>query len=298
MIRKIVLLCCLTVSLVIYTQDYKLVWEDNFDGPALDDSKWNVVENGKGGGNRELQYYRRRNINIDQEPVSGESCLVITAKKERFRFKKATSGRLNTNGKLDFRYGKVEAKIKLPKTGNGLWPAFWMLGSDHKKVGWPKCGEVDILEMGNVNGIKENIQDRFFNGACHWGEAFNHGKYPNYSKASVNSYSLQDGFHLFTMVWDDQYIKMYLDLDKYPENKPYFEMPIQGKNELNDPARYFHKPFFLILNLAVGGNFPETRKIKDITALESGEAKMYVDYVRLYQKSGEKDLLSVNNQEK
>lgn len=265
------------------TDKYKLVWEDNFSKPVLDESNWTIVVNGKGGGNRELQYYRKENISVGIEPVSGERCLIITAKKENYRGKKATSGRLSTQGKVSVKYGKIEARIKLPKTANGLWPAFWMLGSDYPKAVWPKCGEIDILEMGNANGIEAGTQDKLFNGACHWGEHFNHGRYPNFAKATTSPFSLQDDFHLFTLIWDEKNIKMYVDLDKNPAATPYFEMPVNGENVANNPARYFHKEFFVIFNLAVGGNFTKIRNIDNITALKEGDAKMYVDYVRMYQ---------------
>ena len=275
-------------------EEYKLVWQDNFDGTKLDETHhWTIVLNGKGGGNREMQYYKRGNIEVGKEPVSGENCLIITAKKEKYYSKKFTSGRLTTQNKLSFKYGKIEARIKPPRTANGLWPAFWLLGNDYPKALWPKCGEIDIMEMGNHVGIVESSQDRYFNGACHWGEQFNHGKYPNYAKASTGPYSLQDSFHLYTLIWDENAIKMYLDLDKFPDNPPYFEMPIQGKKLPNEVANYFQKPYFIVFNLAVGGNFTGIIDKKQITALKDGEDKMYVDYVKLYQKgvSGEELLL-------
>lgn len=273
---------------------YKLVWEDNFNNPVLDEGKWTVFINGKGGGNKELQYYRRENVAVGKEPSSGENCLVITARKENYRFHPATSGRLSTQNKMGFRYGKLEARIKLPKTANGLWPAFWMLGSNYPKAVWPKCGEIDILEMGNKDGIAANTQDRYFNGACHWGEQFNHGNYPNFGKPTTNDVSLQDNFHTFTLIWDKTSVRMYLDLVLNPSAKPYFEMPINGEVVANKPAFYFHKPFFVIFNLAVGGNFTNIRNILNVTALQAGEAKMYVDYVRLYQQGITEETLQKN----
>jgi beta-glucanase (GH16 family) len=271
-------------SVGLLSANYKLVWQDNFDGTQLDETNnWSVEVNGNGGGNNELQYYRRENLSVGLEPVSGQNCLIITAKKESFSGKTCTSGRLTTSGKMSFKHGKIEARIKLPKTANGLWPAFWMMGADYPTVGWPKCGEIDILEMGNANGISKGTQDKYFNGACHWGESWNGGSYPNYAKATTNSYSIQDDFHLFTLIWDDTALKMYLDLDKYPTVSPYYEMTINQQDVAPNPAHYFHKKDYVILNLAIGGNFTGISNINNVTALNNGDAKMYVDYVKVYQ---------------
>jgi beta-glucanase (GH16 family) len=269
----------------IKTDDYHLIWQDTFDGNKLDETNnWSIVIDGNSGGNKELQYYRRENIEVGKEPISGENCLIITAKKENYLERSCTSGRLSTQDKVGFKYGKIEARIKAPKTADGLWPAFWMLGIDYPKAVWPKCGEIDIMEMGSRKGILSGVQDRHFGGACHWGEDFNHGKYPNYGKSAISPYCLQDGFHLYTLIWDENAIKMYLDLDKYPANEPYFEMPINVKSVPNESAYYFHKQFFIVFNLAVGGTFSGITNIEQITALKDGEAKMYIDYVKVYQK--------------
>lgn len=266
------------------TDGYKLVWQDLFDGDELNETdNWSVEINGDGCGNREIQYYRKENISIGNEPVTGSRCLIITAKKENFLGSPATSGRLTTQGKMFFKHGKLEARIKLPHTADGLWPAFWMLGNTISNEGWPRCGEVDILEMGHSTGIRNNTQDRLFNGACHWGY-YENGGYPNYAKATTNSYGMQDDFHLFTMIWNENVIQMFLDKDIYPDAKPYYEMNISANANPQDPGNYFHRPFFVIFNLAVGGNFLGIWDINGITALKDGEAKMYVDYVKLYQK--------------
>jgi len=268
----------------ISAQDYKLMWEDNFDNPVLNETQhWTVEVNGNGGGNNEMQYYRRENISIEQHS-SGVNCLVISAKRESFGGKVCTSGRLVTRGNVSAKYGKIEARIKLPSTANGLWPAFWMMGEDFPTVGWPRCGETDILEMGNVNGISKGTQDRYFNGACHWGENWTY-----YAKDNTATYSLQDDFHLFTLIWDENNMKMYVDLDKYPGNLPYFEMSIAGERIPGQVSNYFHKPFGILFNLAVGGNFTGitgNANINKINALpiDGTAAKMYIDYVRIYQK--------------
>jgi beta-glucanase (GH16 family) len=195
-----------------------------------------------------------------------------------------TSGRVNTRSKFSFQYGRIEASIKLPKTADGLWPAFWMLGGDLETVGWPACGEIDILEMGSGAGIAANSQERYFNGAAHWGSLEN-GGHPNYTVFTASEYSLQDGFHLYTLVWDAASVKMYLDIDKYPGAQPYFQMDIQ-----NAAVRaYFQKPFFIVFNLAAGGVYTGIYESRGITALNAAnnyEARMYIDFVKVYDTRG------------
>lgn len=264
-------------------RDYKLAWQDLFDSEELDESVWNIEVNGNGGGNNELQYYSGNNVSIGTEPETGKHCLILTAKKESYQGKSATSGRINSKGKKYFKYGRIEASIKLPKTANGLWPAFWMMGNDYDQVGWPKCGEIDIMEMGHSNGIQNQKQEFYFNGACHWGY-YKNGTYPNYSKSTTSEYSLQDDFHLYTLEWTEDYIRMYLDIDKYPNVQPYYEMSLVDEGDDWDTGKYFRKEFFLLFNLAVGGNFTGIHNIDGVTALNSGDARMYVDFIKVYQK--------------
>ncbi|MDR2144214.1 MAG: glycoside hydrolase family 16 protein [Treponema sp.] len=218
-----------------------------------------------------------------------------------------TSGRVNTMGKFSFQYGILEASVKIPKTADGLWPALWLLGGDYPEKSWPACGEIDILEMGHKDGIAGGIQDKLFNGAAHWGDQLPDGSHPNYAVYRKNLYGLQHGdFHLFTLVWDEHSIKMYLDRDKIPAGdqpsgssapnpppggpvippgmKPYFEMAITP-----ELAPYFHKPFFIVINLAAGGTFTGIFSVEGISALNkenSNRASLYVDYIRVYNKSG------------
>ena len=270
------------------TDGYQLVWCDEFNGKQLDTEAWNIEINGNGNGNAELQYYTDKsdNISIGREPQSGESCLILTAKREDYKGKQFTSGRITTADKVVFTRGKIESRIKFPKTQNGLWPAFWLLGNNYSSEGWPRCGEIDILEMGNAEGIKNGTQDRFFNGACHWG-FYKNGQYPNYGKSTTNSYSLQDGeFHTFTLEWDEDFIIMYLDKEKYPQAEPYYKIGVSETKDEWSTGRYFQHDFFILFNLAVGGYFTGILNPVEITALpRNGEAKMYVDWVRVYQKS-------------
>jgi beta-glucanase (GH16 family) len=258
---------------------YTLVWGDDFNGVSLNSSDWNIEVNGDGGFNNELQYYRANNVSIGQEPVTGKNCLILTARKESYGGMPATSGRVNTMGKRFFRFGRIDASIKMPHTANGLWPAFWAMGNDNPSVSWPRCGEIDVVEMGSSGGFND-LQDRYFNGACHWGPE---APAVSYAHSVVNSYGVQDDFHLYTLVWDEQSVKTFLDLDKYPDAHPYFEMDISDSDGERSPGRYFQKEFFILLNLAVGGDFPAIWDINGISAFNGGNAQMYIDYVKVYK---------------
>lgn len=325
--RLHILLLPLLLTACAPKADYALVWEDNFDALELNSDWWNVDDNARGGGNAELQYYAPKNVTIERHPVTGESCLVLNAQREDYYYttaegaqgyRPATSARLNTQDKVTVEYGKVEARIAFPKTADGLWPAFWMLGNNlatnlgdddaidnlaevlaaQGRVVWPKCGEIDICEMGHKNGILAGTQDRYFNGACHWGESWNNGAYPNVGKFHTWAYPVQGDFHLFTLVWDEDSIAMYLDQDKFPETKPYFELSLRNK-EVNEPGHYFNHPFYLVLNLSVGGFFPgmpnpekysttiDASLLEPVTALpaDGTPVKMYVDYIKVFKKN-------------
>lgn len=269
------------------TDGYKLVWQDLFDANELNLQRWNIEVNGDGGGNNELQYYTDRTDNVRLgDDGKGNGCLILTAKKEVYGGRQVTSGRITSKNKIAFKHGKVEAAIKLPKTANGLWPAFWMMGNDYDQVGWPRCGETDIMEFGNATGIQNGTQDRYFNGACHWGQSWEN--HPNYARAVTYQYSLQDDeFHIYTLIWDEEKVAMYVDLDKYPDAEPYYIMTIPATNDTNSPGYYFHKENFILFNLAVGGNFTGIWDINQITALNESndyQASMYVNYVKIYQK--------------
>lgn len=317
--RRVIFWCSILFALTSCAESkWRLVWSDEFDGKTLNMAYWNIEDNARGGGNAELQYFSPKNVSIEKHPVSGESCLVLSAQREDYKNRPCTSARLNTQDKVTVHYGKVEARIAFPYTADGLWPAFWMLGNnlatdlgdnddvDNKvvelekegRVVWPKCGEIDICEMGHVKGIKAGKQDRFFNGACHWGESFNNGAYPNYGQFCTADYPMQGDFHLFTLEWSEDSIAMYLDNDRYPDTEPYFQISLRGKG-LNEPGHYFDHPFYLVLNLSVGGFFPDMpaaekypelitaddKSFKRVTALpaDGSPVKMYVDYIRVYE---------------
>ena len=165
------------------------------------------------------------------------------------------------------------------------------------RVVWPKCGEIDIVEMGHKDGIDKGLQDRYFNGAAHWGEAFNDGHYPNRAGVCEAPYSVQGDFHLFTLLWTPDTLAMYLDQDQYPEVAPYFALSLRNK-DINEPGHYFNHPFFFVFILAVVGFFPglpttpkypevvtaDDPNFQQITALpaDGTPVKMYVDWVRVW----------------
>ena len=264
--------------------DYILVWSDEFNGSELNKNIWNIEVNNSGGGNNELQYYTARpeNVSIGIDPETGESCLILTAKKEDYINRFCTSGRVNTKNNLTFKYGLIEARIKIPYTANGLWPAFWMMGNSG---GWPSCGEIDIMEMGSAGGIHNGTQDRYFNGAIHYGLSWQN--HMSYAKSAVNSYPIQGRYHTFRLYWTPENLTMYLDKDAYPNVQPYFTRTIHASENTGNQGYYFHKPNFILFNLAIGGNFPGINDINNVTALNETNnytASMYIDYVRVYQK--------------
>jgi len=237
--------------------EYSLVWSDEFDGDSLNRDNWNVEVNGNGGGNNELQYYRDNTENIS---VS-DGTLKITAKKESYLGKQYTSGRITTQGKKSFKYGKIEARIKLPRL-NGIWPAFWMLGENISTVSWPACGEMDIMEaINNDNNVYANL---------HWrGD----GRQVDTSGRAKDVGDRTD-WHVYGMEWDANWAKFYVDgvvFEKYY---------ISSVGNLMDE---FRKKQFIILNVAVGGVWPFSAGVSSVDDSKL-PATMEVDYVRVYQK--------------
>jgi beta-glucanase (GH16 family) len=235
---------------------YNLVWSDEFSGNSLNKSNW-VCETGTGSGgwgNNELEYYTDRTDNVRVE----DGNLIIEAKKESYNGMNYTSGRIKTQGLQQFTYGKIEAKIKLP-AGQGIWPACWMLGANMPEVSWPKCGEIDIMEhVNNVAGI---------NGTIHWDT----NGYAYYGGVSSSIDVTQ--YHVYSVEWNKESIKWFIDGEQYWESN--IKDSINGTDE-------FHKPFFILLNLAVGGNWPGSPD-----ASTQFPAQMCVDYVRVYQQDGD-----------
>jgi beta-glucanase (GH16 family) len=233
-----------------------LDWSDEFDGTALDRGKWVEERGGDGWGNNELQYYTSRPENVR---LAGGN-LVIEARKERFENRDYTSARIKTAGLKERTYGRYEARMKLPK-GQGIWPAFWMLGADIGTVGWPASGEIDIMEnIGKEPGI--------VHGTLH-GPGYNGGNgFGNASSLSTGAFA--DDYHVFAVEWEPSEIRWYRDGVLYHKARP----------ELVKGTWVFEHPFFVLLNLAVGGNWPGN---PDSTT--TFPQQMLVDYVRVYRRA-------------
>lgn len=239
------------VTVFVDNGQYQLVWSDEFneDG-SPDSSKWGYDIGAGGWGNGESQYYTDRSENVIVE----NGLLKIISNKESFSGSEYTSARIKTEGKFDFKYGKVEIRAKLP-SAQGTWPALWMLGANFSSVGWPACGEIDIMEQ--TGWDKSTVL-----ATCHWldqssSSNASYGLTTNVSDSTTN-------FHIYSMEWTDSYIKMFVDDVEYYVIDLNSSMP-------------FENNFFLIFNTALGGSLGGT-----IDSTFSSDT-MEIDYVRVYQ---------------
>lgn len=262
-------------------QGQTLVWFEEFDGPAIDTQTWTYNVGGGGFGNGELQYHTARPENARIENGS----LVIEARREPYLGKEFSSSRLTTHGRMAFKYGTLLARVKVPDLENGLWPALWLLGNNIGQVNWPACGEIDILEMGTHDAIVAGVVNRRVNAAAHWD--FN-GSYALYGLHSDRPADLNDDYHLFWITWTPTELRAYVD------GFNYWTMDISGGAASS--LEEFHEPFFIIVNLSVGGyNFVQITDPNLITA--PFPAKMYVDYIRLYDNGDTELQLAEDTQE-
>lgn len=235
--------------------NYTLVWDDEFNGNSLSSSwTFDIGTGSSGWGNNELQYYTDKNHSVNN------GYLEITAKKEQFNAQQYTSSRLKTQGIKSWKYGRIDIRAALPY-GQGIWPAFWMLGDNISTIGWPSCGEIDIMEL--IGGTGSN--DKTVHGTVHWSENGSHAQFGK-SKTLVSG-KFADEFHVFSIVWNQNSITWLLD------NVAYNTVDITPSN-----MNAFKENFFLIFNMAVGGNWPGN---PDGTTVFP--QKMYVDYVRIFQ---------------
>lgn len=256
---------------------WKLVWSDEFnglDGSSPDPKKWtyDIGADGNGWGNNELEYYTnsRRNVSIRK------GMLVITAVKERYTgpsvapdgppagevTRDYTSARIKTQGLFAQTYGRFEARIKLPR-GQGMWPAFWMLGVDIEKTGWPGCGEIDIME--NIGKEPSKVH-----GSIHGPGPAGKGTDDMTAIYTLPGQArFSDAFHVFAVEWEPKMIRFYVDNHLYETATP-AGLP-------HGTGWVFNHSFFLILNLAVGGDWPGSPD-----ASTHFPQQMLVDYVRVY----------------
>ncbi|HKY52664.1 MAG TPA: glycoside hydrolase family 16 protein [Anaerolineales bacterium] len=236
---------------------WSIVWHDEFDGPALDLKNWTFDIGGNGWGNQEWEAYTDRPENVRIE----NGMLVIEAREEPELIdgRNYSSARIKTQGLHAWQYGRIEARMKLPY-GQGIWPAFWMLGENINKVGWPTSGEIDILEFigREPDQIYATVHAPGYSGGNGVG-----------SSLVVSADSLKNDFHIYAIEWEENEIRWYFD------DQQYFKLtPDEVPN-----TWVFDHPFFIILNLAVGGRWPG---YPDKTTVFP--QFLYVDYVRVYQK--------------
>ena len=245
---------------------WKLVWSDEFNSPdasPVDTTKWVSESGGNGWGNQELEYYTARPENAFEQGGN----LVIKVLQEKYTgadgvTRDYTSARLKTLGKFSQKYGRFEARIKIPE-GQGIWPAFWMLGDDIGKVGWPKCGEIDIME--NIGK-----EPAMVHGTIH-GPGYSGGKGISAPYSLPPDQHFANDFHLYAVEWEPKAIRFYVDDHLYATRTP-ADLP-KGTKWV-----YAH-PFFLLMNVAVGGGWPGN---PDATTVFP--QAMLVDYVRVYKR--------------
>jgi len=241
-------------------KSWTMIWNDEFngtDGTLPDSSKWTYDLGGGGWGNNELETYTNSTTNVQQKGGN----LVITATKVGTNFASYYSARIRTQGLFDVEYGRIEARIKIPY-GQGMWPAFWMLGSDINTNPWPNCGEIDIME--NIGKepttIHGTIHGPGYSGANGIGSPFS---FPNNAKFS-------DDFHVYAIEWDASEIRFYVDDNLYA-TRTTAQIP-------NGTTWVYNHKFFIIMNVAIGGGWPGN---PDSTTVFP--QTMQVDYVRVYQ---------------
>jgi beta-glucanase (GH16 family) len=246
----------------------QLMWSDEFDsGTAPDPATWSYDLGGGGWGNNELQEYTDDSDNVRIENGN----LVINVEEISFgaNGRAFTSARVKTEDKLVFRYGTIEARIKIPDLSDGLWPAFWTLGNNFSQVGWPSCGELDVMEMGSAAAISAGTINRYVTSTAHWE---NDGTHAEFGSPYTAPADLDDDYHLYRMEWTPEFVATYLDGERI--------WAINIEPDSCTDCTEFHEPHFMILNVAVGGNYTGLLSSDQITA--GLPAEMMVDYVRIY----------------
>ena len=238
--------------------DYSdLKWSDEFDAPAIDQTKWGFELGGGGWGNRELEFYTSSTDNA----FINNGNLVIQAKQQSMGGMSYTSARMLTKGKQSFQFGRIDVRAKMPK-GQGLWPAIWMMGSDIDTNNWPKCGEIDMMEL-------RGQQPNKFLTTMHFAKPDGSRELKGGPDQTLANGNFSDDFHVFSSVRSKNQIRFYLDGNLYYT----FTNGDVGGNSYP-----FNNPFFMLLNVAVGGDF-----LGNPDATTVFPQQMQVDYVRYYQ---------------
>lgn len=244
--------------------DWVLVWHDEFNDPTADNKpdpkKWVFETGATGNGNNELQIYTDRTDNIGYTTHNGEGCLRITALNDNYQGHAYSSARIKTDGLFSQAYGRFEARLQLPY-GPGIWPAFWMLGADYNKVGWPQCGEIDIME-------NKGWQPNMVSSALHF--PGHSGSNPITQTFGYERQRFDTSFHTFAVEWDELKIDFFVDDVLYRRVLT---------SEAEGGQWVFDHPFFILLNVAVGGDF-----VGSPTTGTKFPQNLYVDYVRVYKR--------------
>ncbi|WP_375437464.1 family 16 glycosylhydrolase [uncultured Hymenobacter sp.] len=236
-----------------YAQYTTLAWNDEFDAGALDQNKWVYELGGGGWGNNELQNYTNSPDNV----FLSSGNLVIQARRQQSGSNAYTSARLITKGKQSFQYGRLDVRAKVPK-GKGVWPAIWMLGADIDQNNWPRCGEIDIMEL-KGSRPKELIS------TMHFGNSTADHRFKGITQVQPND--LSEDFHTYSVVRSKDLLRFFLDGQQY--------YSFSGSDASPFP---FNNPFFVILNVAIGGDFDGNPDASTVLPQQ-----MQVDYVRYYQ---------------
>jgi len=241
---------------------FRLVFQDEFDGPEgqkADAKTWTYETGGTGWGNSQLEFDTDRAENAS---LNGKGQLEIVARKESYMGKSYTSARLKTQGKFEHSYGRYESRMRIPD-GQGVWPAFWMLGTDIGSASWPTCGEIDIMEsIGRERGI--------VHGTLH-GPSYSGGNGIGAAYTLPNNQNFADDFHVLALEWEKDAIRWYVDGKLYQT---------RTAKDLPSGARWvFDHNFFILHNLAIGGQWPGNPD-----ASTAFPKTLSVDYVRVYEK--------------
>lgn len=245
-------------------KNLKLYWNEEFNKSILDENTWTIVTgNGCpvlcGFGNGELQIYTPDNLKVSK------GHLIITAKqKGLFKKKKYTSARINTEGKVSVKYGRIDFRARLPQ-GKGIWPALWMMGDSKKEISWPGCGEIDVVELRGSKPYR-------ICGTVHYQNISGNHQYPKAGCYDLETGNFSDDFHTFSLIWEESRLIWLVD------NIPFYEVKSTELN-MNPESGQFNQGFFILINLAVGGRYDGNpdKKTKFPQQLE-------VDYVRAYEK--------------